>query len=121
MIKAEIALEVEKISKLLEMDELSAATGALTELCKVEPFIQFKEITEIQHDLAMIAGSKEYLWIRGTGTMDKYAVYEHTKHWTYLILIHLSDVASDSQRMPTFPTPQELEESKNPPHNWLII
>lgn len=121
MTKAEIALEVEKISRLLEMDELSAATGALTELCKVELFTRFKEIVEIQHSLARIAGRKEYLWIRGIGTMDKYAVYEHTKHWTYLILMHLSDVASDAQGVPTFPTPQELEESKNPPHNWLII
>lgn len=121
MTKAEIAVEVEKITKLLNTEELFVATAALSELCNVEPFTRFKEIAEVQHSLARIAGRKEYLGIRGTGTMDKYAVYEHTKHWTYLILMHLSDVATDAQRMPTFPTYEELQESKNPPHNWIII
>ncbi len=121
MTKAQIQEEVEKINNLLSTAGLIAATKALNELCTGEPFTRFKEIAEIQFFHASIAGPPNRFWIRGIGNIDKFAMYEHAMHWTRSILAHLTDVAADAKQAPTFPTQKELEESKNPPHNSIII
>lgn len=121
MTKAQIQEEVEKINNILSTAGLIAATKALNELCTGEPFTRFKEIAEIQYFHASLAGPKDRLWIRGIGNIDKFALYQHAMYWTRSILAHLSDVAADAEQVSTFPTQKELEESKTPPNNWLII